>query len=188
MKLRTLLLGAALTLATPVAFAGTPGTEPTPADRAATERTSQESLARTQAAAAQDEAAQDQYAADRAAYADAQDRAAADREVYLRDRAAHRDAMARYRAENVADWAVFDGHDRFVGVTSASTDAVGADVTTPAGTIVGSVDAIDPAGRVAVRTDDDRVIWADAEDFRFDPDEDAVYTDLSRDQLFALAQ
>lgn len=187
MKLRAPLLGGAALAATlllaPPVFAGYYQTNPTPQDRAATERTSEESLARTRAAVAADRAARQRYDAEHAAF----------------ERASARAALALERARQDGElgarrWDAFYGRQRFEDIaTVPSGRLLGMTVNTRGGAMVGRICDVDAAidgraVRIAVGVGPDDVVWVDSDDLRYDPQTRAVLTDLSRDQLSARAQ
>jgi len=182
MELRARMLGAvalvgALALSPSAFAAGTPQTNPTPQDRAATEKASEDSLARTRAAADADAAAVQRYQAQQATVMQERARLAAERAVYNREMAGRR-------------WLAFYGHERFVEVMGVPRGRlIGRTVSARGGSVVGRITDIDVtgAGRVAISVRTGGTAWIDAQDVRFDPNSRVVYTDLSRDQIGAMA-
>jgi hypothetical protein len=167
------------------AQAGTPGTTPTPEDRAATERASEESLANTRANAAADDAARRDFEAKQAEVDREREAVAADRAAYERERIAYDHAMAPFRGPH--PWHSFAGHRRFRPLDAMAPGAlVGMQVEGRDGGRVGRIETIDRFGRVTLRIRGGATLWVDAEDLRYDPVVRKVYADLTRRQIVAM--
>jgi hypothetical protein len=191
MKLRSFTLGTAA-LAGTLLFAA-PGfaqqspydTNPTPAERAQTDRLNSNAADRAHGDADANATAQGNYDTARSNY----DR---DRQTYDAQRAAYERDRARYYRENPRRWDAFYGHSNFSDVLSMRSDSlVGLTVSTRGGNRVGRVRDVDSdhgrITRIAVSVGGGNVAWIDADDVRYDPGSRTVFTDLTRDQIDSLA-
>lgn len=157
-----------------------PGTNPTPQDRAATEQSSEQALRKAKDAAAADAASQAQY---RQAVAGQQAQTQADQAAYGRE--------VRHYHHDLRRWAAFYGHERFVGVYGMPRNRLtGMMVASRGGTEVGRVREVETGGngrvvRVAVTVGQGETAWIDADDLQYDPGTRTVFTDLSRDEINA---
>ena len=197
MKLRSLTLGTAA-LAGTLFFAGAGfadpnvyNTNPTPAERAATEQLNRDAAAR----------AHDDAAANAAAAATARDNDNAARNNYNRNmqnydaqRAGYERDRARYDRDHGASarrWNAFYGHDSFRDLAAMQgRELIGLTVSTRGGDRIGrirDVDGRDAVTRVSIELRHNRTAWIDADDLRYDPRARAVVTDLSRDQVDSMA-
>ncbi|MBS0472922.1 MAG: hypothetical protein JSR60_17760 [Proteobacteria bacterium] len=185
MHRQLMVSAAALIVMWAAAQAGTPGTTPTPADRAATERTSEESLANARANASADDAARRDFEAKQAEVDRERAAVAADRAAYARERIAYDHAMAPFRGPH--PWASFDGRTRFRLLADVPTGQLqGLRVVGRDGDQIGRIQAVDPYGRVTLHIRTGETLWVDAEDLRYDPAMRKVYSDLTRHQIVAM--
>lgn len=195
MKLRSLTLGTAA-LAGTLLLAGSSfaepsvyNTNPTPAERAATQQLNDTAADRARDDTTTNDAAHDNYNAARSDYDRNLQNYDAQRAAYERDR-------ARYDREHggyAHRWDAFYGFDHFRDVTAMpSRDLVGLSVSTRGGDHVGRIRDVDSnrdgrITRVAVGIRGGDTAWIDADDLRYDPNTRAVFTDLTRDQVDSMS-
>lgn len=200
MKLRAVTLGgaalAAMLFAAP-AYADVYATNPTPQERAETDRLNGAAAVRAQTDADANAAARAQYNANEAAVQRDRARYEADRARYDAERAAYernRDRLARDGYGDARRWDVFFGASRFRDLGAMrSRDLVGLKVSTRGGARVGYIRDFDTnrygrITRVAIGVGNGNLAWVDSDDLRFDPMTRVVFTTLSRDQIGTAAR
>src|SRR5215469_15936735 len=166
-------------------------TNPTPAERAQTDRLNGNAADQAQRDVDSNASANSEYQAQQNAY----DR---DRADYDAKRDAYDRARERYEAERYVRgyghrWDAFYGYTRFHDVDRMhSGELLGLPVSTRGGDRIGRIRDVSVNGdgritRVSVSVGYGRSAWIDADDLRFDPAAHVVRTDLSRGQVDGMA-
>ncbi|HUO88778.1 MAG TPA: PRC-barrel domain-containing protein [Rhizomicrobium sp.] len=165
-------------------------TNPTPEERAQTERLNTDAANRAQSAVDSSAAANASYHAELDAYE--RNRAAydAERAAYERERAGYEANRGGYAHR----WETFYGYSRFHSVDRMRSGALlGLAVSTRGGSRVGRIRDVDVGddgriSRVSVSVGAGRTAWIDVDDLRYDPAARVVLTDLSRGQIDDMAR
>ncbi|HEY0303009.1 MAG TPA: hypothetical protein VGC36_16805 [Rhizomicrobium sp.] len=164
---RALALGALVALlAAPPAFADYYNTNPTPAERAATERLNSDAAVRARGDAGPD------FGAGRNVAPSGPDRAFGD----------------------ARRWDAFYGKARFRDIAALpARELIGLRVSTRGGGRIGVVRDVDTnrygrVTRVAIGVAGGNLAWVDADDLRFDPTARVIYTTLSRGEVDSMAR
>lgn len=172
---------------------GMPTTHSTPAEKAETAEINKQIGASNSAVDAKANADSAQYQAQQQQYQGQLERNSAQQNAYADKNAQYNALRARYAVERAAyQRGVWPGRYRTWVLTERETSLIGGRVELLSGARVGTVTdtAVTPGGKVTallVKLDNDRIVWIDAGDVRYNRADGVVMTNLNRNDLRHMA-
>jgi hypothetical protein len=172
---------------------GMPTTHSTPAEKAETAEINKQIGVSNSAVDAKANADSAQYQAQQQQYQGQLERNSAQQNAYADKNAQYNALRARYAVERAAyQRGVWPGRYRTWVLTERETSRIGGRVELLSGARVGTVTdtAVTPGGKVTallVKLDNDRIVWIDAGDVRYNRADGVVMTNLNRNDLRHMA-